>query len=159
MNLTDIYGVDIGRKRRKRVGRGVGSGHGKTSTRGHKGQKSRTGYSQRPTFEGGQTPFFRRLPKRGFSNVNFARKHTIINVGDLDRLEGLTEISEQTLLERRVIRKVSPNGLKVLGGGELKRTLMVKARAFSAKAVEKIEAAGGKAVRVEVEKSKVISDK
>lgn len=150
MNLTDVYAVDIGRKRRKRVGRGPGSGHGKTSTRGHKGQRSRRGYSMRTTFEGGQTPLFRRLPKRGFSNVNFARRYTIVNVGDLNDLdESITEISGEILVERRLLRKLDRDGLKILGNGELTRALTVKASKFSAKAVEKIEAAGGKVEVIE----------
>ena len=129
MNLTDVYAVDIGRKKAKRVGRGPGSGHGKTSGQGEKGQKARKGYSMRPTFEGGQTPMFRRLPKRGFSNVQFAKNFTIINVGDFEDLDkSITEVS----------------GLKVLGDGELTRPLTVKADKFSAKAIEKIQAAGGK---------------
>ena len=145
MNLTDIYAVDIGRKRRKRVGRGPGSGHGKTSTRGHKGQRARKGYSMRITFEGGQTPFFRRLPKRGFSNANFRTHYTIINVGDLAELEGVTEVSGPMLLEKGLLRKLESGGLKVLGDGELGRALTVKAAKFSKKAAAKIEAAGGKA--------------
>ena len=145
MNLTDVYSVDIGRRKKKRVGRGPGSGHGKTSTRGHKGQKARKGYTMRPTFEGGQTPLFRRLPKRGFSNVRFARKFTIINVGDLEELDkSIKEVSAQTLLENGLLDSVGDNGLKILGDGELTRALTVKASKFSASAVQKIEAAGGK---------------
>lgn len=145
MNLTDVYAVDLGRKKKKRVGRGPGSGHGKTSTRGHKGQKARKGYTMRATFEGGQTPLFRRLPKRGFSNVNFTRRYTIINVGDLQDLESsFIEVSADTLVENGLLRKVAADGLKVLGDGELTRALTVRAAKFSAKAVEKIQAAGGK---------------
>jgi large subunit ribosomal protein L15 len=145
MNLTDVYAVDIGRKKAKRVGRGPGSGHGKTSGQGEKGQKARKGYSMRPTFEGGQTPLFRRLPKRGFSNVQFAKNFTIINVGDLEDLDkSITEVSAEILLENGLLRKVASNGLKVLGDGELTRALTVKAAKFSAKAIEKIQAAGGK---------------
>jgi large subunit ribosomal protein L15 len=144
MNLTDVYAVSIGRRKKKRVGRGPGSGHGKTSTQGHKGQKARKGYSMRSTFEGGQTPLFRRLPKRGFSNVQFVKKYTIINVGELQDLDkSIKEISAQTLIENGLLRKVAPNGLKILGDGELTRPLTVKAGKFSAKAVEKIQAAGG----------------
>ena len=145
MNLTDVYKVDIGRKRRKRVGRGVGSGHGKTSTRGHKGQKARKGYSSRITFEGGQTPFFRRLPKRGFSNVQFNRRYTIINLADINELEGISEISAQVFMEKGLLSKVAPAGIKVLSDGELTRAVTVRAAKFSKKAVEKIQAAGGKA--------------
>ncbi len=145
MNLTDVYAVDIGRRKKKRVGRGPGSGHGKTSTRGHKGQKARKGYTMRATFEGGQTPLFRRLPKRGFSNVRFAKQYTIINVGDLQDVDNsITEISAEMLLENGLLDRVGPNGLKILGDGELTRALTVRASKFSAKAVEKIEAVGGK---------------
>lgn len=145
MNLTDVYSVDIGRKKKKRVGRGPGSGHGKTSTRGHKGQKARKGYAMRATFEGGQTPLFRRLPKRGFSNVNFATRYTVINVRDLQDIDSsISEISPETLLQNGLLRKIAPGGLKVLGDGELTRALTVKAAKFSTKAVEKIQAAGGK---------------
>ena len=145
MNLNDVHRGIKKNKARRRIGRGPGSGHGKTSTRGHKGQKSRRGYSMRTTFEGGQTPLFRHLPKRGFSNVNFARKYTIVNVGDLNELdESITEVSGEILVERRLLRKLDRDGLKILGNGELTRALTVKASKFSAKAVEKIEAAGGK---------------
>jgi large subunit ribosomal protein L15 len=145
MNLTEVYSVDIGRRKKKRVGRGPGSGHGKTSTRGHKGQRARKGYTMRPTFEGGQTPMFRRLPKRGFSNVLFAKRYTVINVGDLEELDkGITEVSAEMLVEKGLLRKVASCGLKILGDGELTRALTVKAGKFSAKAVEKIQAAGGK---------------
>ena len=145
MNLTDVYRVDIGRRKPKRVGRGHGSGHGKTSGRGHKGQKARKGYSMRLTFEGGQTPLFRHLPKRGFSNVNFAKRYTIVNVGDLNRLdESIREVTAEVLVEKGLLRKVARDGLKVLGDGELTRALTVKASKFTRKAVQKIEAAGGK---------------
>jgi len=145
MNLTDVYAVDIGRRKKKRVGRGPGSGHGKTSTRGHKGQKARKGYTMRATFEGGQTPLFRRLPKRGFSNGRWAKQYTMINVGDLQDVDNsITEISAEMLLENGLLDRVGPNGLKILGDGELTRALTVRASKFSAKAVEKIEAVGGK---------------
>lgn len=145
MNLSDVYSVKLERKRRKRIGRGRGSGHGKTSTRGHKGQKARKGYSMRVSFEGGQTPLFKRFPKRGFSNVNFARKYTVVNVGDLNEMTDLQEITPEVLTEKRIIRKLEKSGLKVLGDGEVTRAMTVKAHKFSGSAVEKIEAAGGKA--------------
>jgi large subunit ribosomal protein L15 len=145
MNLTDVYGVKLDRKKRKRVGRGRGSGMGKTSTRGHKGQKARKGYSMRASFEGGQTPMFKRFPKRGFSNVNFATRFSVINVGDLDELKDLDVITPEVLIEKKVIKKLEKGGLKVLGDGEVTRAIAVKAQKFSKSAVEKLEAAGGKA--------------
>jgi len=144
VNLTDVFKTKSDRKRRKRIGRGRGSGHGKTSTRGHKGQKARKGYSMRASFEGGQTPMYKRFPKRGFSNVQFATRYTVINVADLDALKDLDEITPQTLLEKKVIKKLLKGGLKVLGDGEVTRAITVKAHKFSKSAVEKIEAAGGK---------------
>ena len=149
MNLSDVYAVKLGRKRRKRVGRGRGSGHGKTATRGHKGQKARKGYSMRASFEGGQTPMFKRFPKRGFSNVNFATRYTIINVGDLNEMTDLHEVTPEILLEKRVVRKLENGGLKVLGNGEITRAITVKAHKFSKSAVQKIEEAGGKTEKLE----------
>ncbi|KPJ57947.1 MAG: 50S ribosomal protein L15 [Planctomycetes bacterium DG_58] len=148
MNLSDVCAVKLKRKRRKRIGRGRGSGHGKTATRGHKGQKARKGYSMRTSFEGGQTPLFKRFPKRGFSNVNFATRYSIINVGDLNELTDLDQIAPEVLLEKRIIRKLEKGGLKVLGDGEVTRALTVKAHKFSKSAVQKIEAAGGKVERL-----------
>lgn len=133
------------RKKAKRVGRGPGSGHGKTSTRGHKGQKARSGGGKGPAFEGGQMPLQRRLPIRGFNNKRFARSLAIVNVGVLNRFSDGTEITPEILLERRVISRLR-DGLKVLGEGRLEKSLVVKAHAFSKEAVAKIEAAGGKAV-------------
>ncbi len=144
MNLTDINKVDLGNKSRKRVGRGRGSGHGKRSTRGDKGQKARKGYSMRVVFEGGQTPMFKRFPKRGFSNENFERRFAVINVGDLNELADLTEITADVLLEKGVLKKLESQGLKVLGDGDVTRAITVKANKFSKSAVQKIEAAGGK---------------
>ncbi len=130
-------------KRKKRVGCGPGSGHGKTACRGHKGQHSRTGSGHRRGFEGGQTPLYRRIPKRGF-NHPAKKTFSIIN---LDRLASLEEkeITPEKLVERGVIRKLG-DGLKVLGDGELKKALKVHAHRFSEQAKQKIEAAGGQAV-------------
>lgn len=130
-------------RKRKRVGRGPGSGSGVTSGRGHKGQKSRSGYSQRAGFEGGQMPLYRRLPKRGFTNI-FAKKWAVLNVADLDRLEEGSEVTPQFLLEKRLIKKLG-DGLRILGNGELQKKLTVKAHHFSASAKAKIEKAGGTA--------------
>ncbi len=131
-------------KRKKRVGRGPGSGHGKTSCRGHKGQKARSGGGVPAWFEGGQNPLHRRVPKRGFKNP-LAKVYVEVNVETLDRVFNAgEEITPEVLLERRVIRKLC-DGVKILGRGEITKALTVKAHAFSASAVKKIEAAGGKA--------------
>lgn len=135
------------KKTTKRLGRGAGSGHGKTSAKGHKGQRSRSGYSSRTGFEGGQNPLYRRLPKRGFSHNRFATKPTIINLGLLASI-GQSEVTPEILHAHGVLKK-SPNGVKVLGHGELKKAITVKAHYFSASAKEKIEKAGGKAVLIE----------
>ena len=129
-----------------RKGRGPGSGNGKTAGKGHKGQNARSGGGVRPGFEGGQLPLYRKLPKRGFHN-KFAVNYAIVNVEELNRYDNGTTVDINTLLADRVIRKAF-DGLKVLGNGELKKTLTVKAAVFSATAKEKIEAAGGK---IEVE--------
>jgi large subunit ribosomal protein L15 len=132
------------KKRKKRLGCGIGSGHGKTSTKGHKGQRARSGYNFRPGFEGGQNPLYRRLPKRGFNNTAFKKFYTVVNLKQLAGL-GEKEITPETLLQRGVIKKLQ-DGLKVLGDGELKGALTVKAHVFSASAKTKIEAKGGQAV-------------
>ena len=125
-----------------RKGRGPGSGNGKTAGKGHKGQNARSGGGVRPGFEGGQLPLYRKLPKRGFNN-KFAVNYAIVNVEELNRYDNGATVDINTLLADRVIRKTY-DGLKVLGNGELKKTLTVKAAVFSATAKEKIEAAGGK---------------
>ncbi len=139
--LAPKYGAT---HRRKRVGRGPGSGHGKTSCRGHKGQKARSGGGVPAWFEGGQTPIHRRLPKRGFKNPN-PKEYAEINVKTLERYFNDGDVvTPEVLLERRIVRKLGKDGLKVLGDGELTKALTVKAHAFSSSAVKKIEAAGGK---------------
>lgn len=130
-------------KRPKRVGQGMGSGHGKTATRGSKGQRSRAGMRMRPGFEGGQMPLHRRLPKRGFTNI-FRKHYSVVNLKDLADFTAEEKITPELLLERRVIRKLG-DGLKVLGEGELKSPLVVAAHFFSKSALEKIEKSGGKA--------------
>lgn len=127
---------------RRRVGRGTGSGLGKTSGKGHKGQKARTGGSIRRGFEGGQTPLYRRIPKRGFKN-HFATEYAVINVSDLDRFEENTVVDSKLLLSEGLIRK-ELDGVKVLGNGEISKKLTVVAAKFSKSAEEKIQAAGGK---------------
>ena len=129
--------------RRKRVGRGPGSGLGKTSGTGHKGQKSRSGVSIPATFEGGQLPLYRRLPKRGFSNSKFKIKYAVINVSDLNVFEDGTVVSPALLKETGMIKN-QLDGIKVLGNGNLEKKLTVQANKFSKSAVEKIEASGSK---------------
>ncbi|HVB39698.1 MAG TPA: 50S ribosomal protein L15 [Terriglobales bacterium] len=140
MNLSQIKKPKGATHPRKRVGRGMGSGHGKTSTRGHKGQRSRSGHSLMRGFEGGQMPIHRRLPKRGFTNI-FRKHYAIVNLEQLVRL-GVETVTPQSLIEHKVIRHVY-DGLKVLARGELKGPLRVSAHIFSAAAQAKIEAAGG----------------
>lgn len=142
MKLHELKPADGAKREVKRVGRGTGSGMGKTSTRGQKGQWSRSGGGVRPGFEGGQMPLARRLPKRGFTN-HFAKVYTIVNVEVLDNLDSGTEVTAELLKEKGIISKIEKNGLKVLGRGELTKKLTVKASKVSAKAKEIIEDAGG----------------
>ena len=129
------------RKQRNRVGRGMSSGSGKTSGRGHKGQNARTGGGVRLGFEGGQTPLFQRLPKRGFTNIN-RKEFAIVNLSVLNKFEEGTEVTPELLLETGLVSKVKA-GIKVLGNGTIEKKLTVKAHKFSASAKEAIEAAGG----------------
>jgi large subunit ribosomal protein L15 len=131
------------KKSRKRVGRGIGSGLGKTSGRGHKGQKARSGGGVRPGFEGGQNPLYVRLPKRGFKNI-FRKEFVEVNIEELNRFADDTIVTPELLLESGIIKKVK-DGVKILGKGELEKKLEVRANRFSKSAVEKITAAGGKA--------------
>jgi len=132
-------------KVRKRVGRGPGSGMGKTSTRGQKGQKSRSGVSIHAWFQGGQTPLYRRVPKRGFNNAKFRVEFATINLSDLNKyFNDGDEVTPELLKEKGIIKK-QLCGIKVLGNGELEKKLTVKANRFSSSAVTKIESAGGKA--------------
>jgi len=142
MNLSDIRPPKGQTHSKKRVGRGMGSGHGKTSARGHKGQHAGTGFSQKRGFEGGQMPLHRRLPKRGFTNI-FKKQFAIVNLGRLEKLEGDT-FSVDSLLAAGVIHKVR-DGLKVLGTGQLTRKITVEAHHFSKSALDKIQKAGGTA--------------
>ncbi len=129
----------------KRLGRGVGSGLGKTSGKGHKGQNARSGGGVRPGFEGGQMPLIRRLPKRGFNNKQFAKEYTIVNVSELNVFENNTEVTVEKLIKKNIIKKVAPYGLKVLGNGNLEKALIVRANKFTDSAIQKINKAGGKA--------------
>jgi large subunit ribosomal protein L15 len=142
MNLSGLRPPAGQVKQRKRVGRGMGSGHGKTSTRGSKGQRAGTGFGQKRGFEGGQMPLHRRLPKRGFTNI-FKKQFAIVNLGRLDKLEGDT-FNVDRLVELGTISKVR-DGLKILGTGQLTRAITVEAHHFSKSALEKIQKAGGTA--------------
>ena len=129
---------------KKRVGRGSGSGLGKTSGRGQKGQKARSGGSINPVFEGGQLPLYRRLPKRGFSNYLFKKEYAVINLGDLNVFENGTLVTPALLKEKGIIKK-QLSGIKVLGNGKLEKKLTIQANKFSASAIEKIKESGSKA--------------
>lgn len=141
MNLKDVKAIPFHRKRKKRVGRGRGSGMGKTSGRGGKGATARSGNETSIQFEGGQTPLYRRLPKRGFNNP-FKKKYAIVNVEDLALFENGTKVDAEKLVESGLIKKLM-DGVKILGDGELKNSLTVVATRFTKVAVEKIKAAGG----------------
>ncbi|HEX6738911.1 MAG TPA: 50S ribosomal protein L15 [Vicinamibacteria bacterium] len=143
MALNDLKPAKGSVRNRKRVGRGPGSGLGKTSGRGEKGQKSRSGYARKVGFEGGQMPLHRRVPKRGFTNARFRKEHSCVNVGRLEAFEAGTIVTPEILLKHGLIRKVR-DGVKVLAKGSLTKPLTVRAHKFSAKAQELITGAGGK---------------
>jgi large subunit ribosomal protein L15 len=142
MRIEDIRPAEGSTKNKKRVGRGVGSGHGKTSCKGHKGQKARSGGTKGAGFEGGQMPLQRRVPKRGFKNI-FKKEYAIVNLDTIDALKDNAVITPELLIEKGVIKKMK-DGLKVLANGSIERPVTIKANAFSASASAKIEAAGGK---------------
>lgn len=141
MKLHELKPAEGSRHARKRVGRGIGSGHGKTSGKGHKGQNARSGGGVRPGFEGGQMPLFQRLPKRGFTNIN-RKEYAIVNLETLNRFEDGTEVTPELLIETGVVKNMKA-GIKILAKGELKKKLTVKAHKFSSAAKEAIEAACG----------------
>ena len=143
MKLNELSPAPGSVQERKRIGRGHGSGQGKTAGKGHKGQKARAGRGMRPGFEGGQMPLQRRLPKRGFNNI-FATKYVTIKVSDLEKFEAGATVDAQALLDAGIISKTL-DGVKVLGNGELTKAVNVKVAAYTASAKEKIEKAGGKA--------------
>lgn len=143
MNINELSPAPNSTRKAKRVGRGIGSGLGKTSGKGQKGQNSRSGGGVRIGFEGGQMPLIRRLPRRGFNNANFKKQYSIINVSDLEKLENGSIVDAGLLLEKNIISKVEDYGVKVLGNGELTKKLTVKAAKFTKTAQEKIEKAGG----------------
>ena len=141
MELHNLKPSEGSTHAKKRLGRGVGSGTGKTAGKGTKGQNSRSGGGTRLGFEGGQTPFFKRMPKRGFTN-RFRKEYAIVNVSELNKYENGTVVTPELLMQDRLIRKVL-GGVKVLGDGTLEKKLTVQANKFTGSAVEKIEAAGG----------------
>lgn len=143
MKLHELHPADGSTKTRKRIGRGPGSGTGKTSGKGHKGQNARSGGGVRPGFEGGQIPLFRRLPKRGFSNHMFKTEYAVINLSDLNRFNDGDTVTPELLKEMGIIKK-QLSGVKVLGNGTLEKKITVKAHKFSESAKEKIETSGGK---------------
>ncbi len=143
MKIENLSPAPGSKKKRKRIGRGMGSGHGKTSTKGHKGQKARSGGNKGPGFEGGQTPLQRRVPKRGFTNSPYKKEYSIVNLDDIAKLADIDTVTPEILIKRRIVRELK-DGLKVLGDGNITRPVVIKAHAFSASAVSKITAAGGK---------------
>ena len=143
MKLHELKPAAGSKKAPKRVGRGTGSGLGRNAGKGEKGQKARSGGGVRPGFEGGQMPLYRRLPKRGFTNI-FAKEYVELNVDRLNIFDNGTEVTPELLLEKKVVSKLK-DGVKILGNGNLEKSLTVKATKFSKTAAEKIEAAGGKA--------------
>ncbi len=143
MKLNELRPAEGSNRSSKRIGRGTGSGWGKSAGRGGDGQNSRSGGGVKLGFEGGQMPLYRRLPKRGFNNI-FAKKYTTVSIDRLNVFEDGTEVTPELLLEKRIVRKLN-DGIKVLSNGNLEKKLTIKAMKFSKAAIEKIEAAGGKA--------------
>ena len=149
MQLHDVHQGIHRRKKRKRVGRGTGSGHGKTSSKGHKGHASRQGFKLSPLFEGGQMPLARRIPKRGFFNGKFKKVYAIVNLDDLEaRYQPGAVVDERALRAARLVKGHEFDGIKILGNGALTKPLQVHATKFSESAATKIAAAGGSAVVV-----------
>ena len=142
MNLSTLKPPPGQKRARRRVGRGMGSGHGKTSTRGSKGQHAGTGFSQKRGFEGGQMPLHRRLPKRGFTNI-FKKQYAVINLGRIEKLDG-NHFTAESLIQVGAVRN-GRDGIKILGTGELTRKITIEAHLFSESALKKIQAAGGEA--------------
>ncbi len=143
MYIHELKNADGARTSKKRLGRGIGSGIGKTSGKGHKGQNARSGGGVRPGFEGGQNPLYRRLPARGFSNAKFKKVYSTVNVASLNIFEPNTTVDAAKLLEYGVVSKIEKDGVKILGNGELSVALKVVANKFTAQAKEKITAQGG----------------
>jgi len=148
MDLKSVCSKGTAYEPRKRIGRGIGSGSGKTSGRGHKGQKARSGARRRPGFEGGQMPIYRRVPKRGFTNSRFRQDYTVINVAKLDAFQDGETVDLKGVIDHGLVSMNTPL-LKVLGNGELARKLIVRAQKFSKSARAKIEGAGGRVVELD----------
>ncbi|MGA2193230.1 MAG: 50S ribosomal protein L15 [Nitrospirota bacterium] len=146
MKIEELCPNPGAKKDKKRVGRGDGSGHGKTACRGEKGQKSRAGGAKRPGFEGGQMPLVRRIPKRGFHNI-FRKEYVEVNLRDLARITGTDTIGPEVLFDEGIVKRLG-DGIKILGHGEIGRAVTVQAHKFSGSAAKKIEAAGGKAEEI-----------
>lgn len=143
MYIHELRNAEGEKQSKKRLGRGIGSGVGKTSGKGHKGQNARSGGGVRPGFEGGQNPLYRRIPKKGFSNAKFKKVYSVVNVDKLNVFEPNTEVDVVKLLEAGILSKVEKDGVKILGNGELKVALKVIANKFTDTAKEKITAQGG----------------
>ena len=144
MKIENLKPAQGATTKKVRIGRGIGSGIGKTSGKGHKGQWARSGGGVKARFEGGNIPMIRKLPIRGFNNYNFRKNYSTVNVGDLEMFDANTTITEELLYEYRVIGKREAYGLKVLGNGEITKPLIIKAKKATKSAIEKIEKAGGK---------------
>ena len=143
MYIHDLKNAEGEKQSKKRLGRGIGSGVGKTSGKGHKGQNARSGGGVRPGFEGGQNPLYRRIPIKGFSNAKFKKVYSTVNVSALNVFEKNTEVAALKLIDAGILSKIEKDGVKILGNGELTVALKVKANKFTAQAKEKILAQGG----------------
>ena len=148
MNIQSLKPAENSRFSQKRLGRGIGSGLGKTSGKGHKGQNARSGGGVRVGFEGGQMPLIRKLPRRGFNNANFKKQYTIINLSDLNKFDANSVVDANALIERGIFSEIAEYGVKVLGNGNIDKALTIKASKFSKSALEKIKKAGGIAEEV-----------
>jgi len=144
MKINELKPAEGSKRKPKRIGRGLGSGHGRTSTKGHKGQKARSGGAKGPGFEGGQMPLQRRTPKRGFTNAPFKKVYSIVNLDDLNKIiDNVEVITPEVLLEKGIIKKIK-DGVKILGNGDIKKSITIKTHAISKSARQKIESKGGK---------------
>jgi len=143
MNIQSLKPAQNSRFSQKRLGRGIGSGLGKTSGKGHKGQNARSGGGVRVGFEGGQMPLVRKLPRRGFNNSNFTKQYSIVNVSELNKFDENAVVDSNSLIEKGILSKVEEYGVKILGNGKLEKALTVKANKFSESALKKIKKAGG----------------
>ncbi len=144
MNIQSLKPAQNSRFKEKRLGRGIGSGLGKTSGKGHKGQNARSGGGVRVGFEGGQMPLVRKLPRRGFNNANFKKQYSIVNLAVLNKFEENAVVDSNALIEKGILSKIEEYGVKILGNGKLEKALTIKANKFSESAVKKIKKAGGK---------------